>query len=323
MDSPSWQVPKAGEVERVLILADGAKGVVAGCLPEIEAWLRARVREVAVVDNVRALARTHREEPTRALPLENPDLVVVLGGDGTILSAVQAMCHSPRPMIGINFGRVGFLAPVEASEWKEGLDEVLTGRGRVEPRMRLEARLRNRVTGEVHLVALNDLALTRGAVQGMVSVALEVGGSWVTDYRADGLLIATPSGSTAYSLAAGGPILAPSMNALIITPVCPHALSHRPLVLHPDSKIRLRVTRATGLVTLANDGQVFHPLEEGDEVEIERHPEPFPLMRRPTTDPWQRLRDRLGWRGSYEPLNDLDAPEPLDEVLDEGRGDVL
>lgn len=307
----------------MLILADASKAVVALELPQIAHWLEQRVSEVCVVEDVRGLARTHRQDPELPLPLEAPDLVVVLGGDGTILSAVQAMGRSPRPTIGINFGRVGFLAPVAADEWRQGLEEVLGGHGRMEPRMRLEAHLRNRASGEVRLVALNDLALTRGAVQGMVGVALEVGGQWVTDYRADGLLIATPSGSTAYSLAAGGPILAPSMTGIIVTPVCPHALSHRSLVLHPDSKLLLRVTRATGLVTLANDGQVFHPLEEGDEVHVSRHPLPFPLLARPTTDPWHRLRDRLGWRGSYEPLSELDGPEPLTPAIEEGSGEKL
>ncbi len=249
--------------------------------------------------------------------------MVVLGGDGTILAVVRALAQAPVPTIGINLGRVGFLAPVEAQHWEAGLAEVFEGRALLDPRMRLSAELvGSRASERRELVALNDVVLSRGAAQGLATFALDIGGAWVSDYRADGLILATPSGSTAHSLAAGGPILAPDMGGIVVTPICPHTLSHRPLVLHPDSEIVLRVREVGGLVTLAVDGQGFYPLVQGDAVHVTRHREPFPLLTRPGLDPWKRLRDRLGWRGSM----DLDAesePRPTDDDRSAGQGEVL
>jgi NAD+ kinase len=158
--------------------------------------------------------------------------------------------------------------------------------------------------------------------QGLATIHLEVGQQWVSDYRADGLILATPSGSTAHSLAAGGPILAPEMGGIVVTPICAHTLSHRPLVLHPDSEIVLRVSEVTGLVTLAVDGQGFHPLVQGDSVHVRRHPEPYPLLTRPGLDSWRRLRERLGWRGSLD-TDPEDEPSRSESADAPGQGEVL
>jgi NAD+ kinase len=138
----------------------------------------------------------------------------------------------------------------------------------------------------------------------------------VTDYRADGLIIATPSGSTAYSLAAGGPVLAPTLEALVVTPVCPHSLSHRPIVLGPDAELKLVLKRSSGIATLVVDGQGFYPLQQGDEVRLKRHPVPFPLLVQPGLDPYRRLRDRLGWKGSIEAGDSARAGKSLDPQED-------
>jgi len=172
-------------------------------------------------------------------------------------------------------------------------------------------------------VALNDLVVTRGATHPMVSVALLVEGQWVSEYRADGLIVASPSGSTAYSLAAGGPILAPSMQGFVVTPISAHALSHRPLVLHPDRELIVRVEKAGGLTTLAVDGHGFHPLEEEDEVSIRRHSVAYPLLALPGIDPWQRLRNRLGWRGSFTHGADIELNHSAPEPPYPGQGEVL
>ncbi|MEM7023020.1 MAG: NAD(+)/NADH kinase [Pseudomonadota bacterium] len=284
-------------MHRVLVLADASKPAVGGLLPELERWLGDRCEEVLIERDVRSFSVAR--ERGKAPELARPDLVVVLGGDGSVLSAVRAFADDPVPTLGVNFGGVGYLAPVDAAHWREGLAEVLAGQGLVEPRMRLEARLVP-ANGEPsrRLVALNEFVLARGATQGMLRVDLRVAGHWASDYRADGLILATPSGSTAYSLAAGGPVLAPSMSGIVVTPVCPFALAHRPVVLNPDHELTVAVTSATGLVTLAVDGHGYHPVETGDMVVVKRHPASYPLLARPTSDPWRRLRDRLGWRGS-------------------------
>lgn len=284
---------------RVLVLADGEKSDVSALVAELEPWLRPRVHELAIEVDVRAFCKERQAQGARA-PAP-PDVVVVLGGDGAILAAVRAFASQPVPTIGLNFGRVGYLASAETSHWQETLTELLEGRTVLEPRMRVSAELSNAGGARIQAVALNDVVVTRGAYQGMLEVALKVGEHWVTNYRADGLIVATPSGSTAYSLAAGGPILAPAMQGFVVTPICPQALSHRPVVLHTDSELSLTVTRSIGLTTLVVDGQGFFPMHEGDSVKLARHPVPYPLLARPGLDPFRRLRDRLGWRGSFEP----------------------
>lgn len=289
---------RASAIRHVLVLADGEKDPVHELVGDLEPWLAARADTVVVERDVREFYTLRAEKRARS---KTPDLIVVLGGDGAILAAVRAFSDDPVPTIGINFGRVGFLASVEATHWQESLLDILEGRAVIEQRMRLVAELQSKGRPSVRAVALNDAVLTRGAFQGMLSIALRDGADWVTNYRSDGLVVATPSGSTAYSMAAGGPILAPSMNAFVVTPVSPQALSHRPLVIDGDHELVLDVTRASGLTTLVVDGQGFYPMHEGDSVRITRHPVPYPLLSLPGFDAYKRLRERLGWRGSFEP----------------------
>jgi len=183
------------------------------------------------------------------------------------------------------------------------LTGVLAGKAVLEPRMRLIARMRTHDGDDIEAIALNDVVLQRGVTQGMLTVALKVDGEWVTDYRADGLIVSTPSGSTAHSLSAGGPILIPSMFGLIVTPICPQGLAHRPLVLHSDAKIELEIRTSGGLTTLVVDGQGYAPMRQGDTVYIARHPEPYPLLGWAKLNPFRRLRERLGWSGTVTPLS--------------------
>jgi len=226
---------------------------------------------------------------------------VVLGGDGSVLAAVRIFAEDPVPVAGIHFGKVGFLAPIEAREWEQGLTEVLAGRALVEPRMMLETRVLGAASDEPGraAVALNDVVVLRGSTRGMLAVRLAAGGEWISDYRADGVIFATPSGSTAYSLAAGGPVLAPHMQGIVATPIAAHALASRPLVLHPDSRLEVQVVESHGPVTLTVDGHVFDRLDEGGAISVIRHRNAYPLLAPVGSDPWRRLRERLGWRGSF------------------------
>jgi NAD+ kinase len=287
------------DYQRVLVLADGEKSNVSALVSELRPWLEKRVRELSIQMDVRAFCKERQAAGARASA--PPDVIVVLGGDGAILAAARAFAEHPVPTIGLNFGRVGYLASAETSHWEETLTEVFEGRAVLEPRMRVSAELPSASGTRIHAIAMNDVVVTRGAYQGMLEVALKVDEHWVTNYRSDGLILATPSGSTAYSLAAGGPILAPAMQGFVVTPICPQSLSHRPVVLHSDSQLSLTVTRSIGVTTVVVDGQGFFPLHEGDTVKLARHPVPYPLLARPGLDPFKRLRDRLGWRGSFEP----------------------
>lgn len=309
------------EILSARVFADGEKAGVHELLDELVPELRQRLREVHVHPDLRSACRELEERPLS--PLELPDLVLVLGGDGSILSVVRAFREHPVPTLGINFGRVGFLASVRASDWRAAVEEVLAGQCLVEPRMRLLGRLGASGGPADRPVALNDMVVQRGATQGMMTLSLHDGGSWVSDYRCDGLIVASPSGSTAHSLAAGGPILAPSMRGIVITPISPQSLSHRPMVLHPESHIEIEVRKAHGLVTLAVDGHGFYPMQQGDRIEIHRHPQTYPILGRPGSDPYVRIRERLGWRGTFDPEPGIETDHTRGARTATGEGEVL
>jgi len=286
-----WR-PPGGTVERVLLLADGDKPVVAREVGPVAEFLEGRGAAVEVHRSVRELRHGFR-------PASRPDLVVVLGGDGSVLTAARLFEHAPVATIGVNFGRVGFLASLQLDGWRRGLADVVDGRALVENRMRLVARVAEpdaRGLGD-EIIAMNDVVISRGGLPSMVEFELMSGGRPVTRYRADGIIFATPSGSTAYSLAAGGPILDPALRAIVLTPISAHALAHRPLVVGPRAPLEARVASAPGPVQVDVDGHTVAELREGDTVVIGASETPYPLLTLDGFDPWQRLRDRLGWSG--------------------------
>ncbi len=287
-----------GVVSRVLVFAHPEKAGVRQLLPELLAFLRERVSEVRLEDDVRAFAQDVEEGRQN---LESPpDLVLVLGGDGAILGAVRAFARHPVPTLGINFGRVGFLASTPAGRWHEVLEGALRGAAVIEPRQRLRCE-RHGPRALVRGVALNDVVVHRGAAGPMGTIRLSVGGLWVTDYRADGLIVATPSGSTAYSLSAGGPILVPFVPAFVITPICSQGLANRPLVVPATSELEVEVLEEEDPARVVIDGHRLGELAPGEVLRIDRHPAPYPLISMPDLDPFRRLRDRLGWSGSPRP----------------------
>lgn len=288
--------PPAGRVRSVLLLADGHKGDVSEAVGEVARHLESLDASVETHADVRSLDTDEGQLEAGG----EHDLVVVLGGDGSVLTAARLFERRPVPTIGINFGRVGFLASLEVSGWREGLDDVFSGRALVEDRMRLGASVvREDGVARPAVLAMNDVVISRGGTPSMAEFELLSAGRRVTSYRADGLIFATPSGSTAYSLAAGGPILDPALRAVVLTPISAHALSHRPLVLGPEASLEARVINAGGAVTLDVDGRMVTELGPGDRVLLETSAIPYPLLTTRQFDPWQRLRDRLGWAGNF------------------------
>jgi len=277
-----------------LILAPSDKPDVEQLAAELEPWLAERLKHVQVRTDV--LAYCTQRERDGSSSEDTPDLVVVLGGDGSLLGAVRAFAQDPVPTLGIHAGRVGFLASTPASRWRETLEGLLEGEGRLELRTRLLVKIEGAMPAT--RVALNEVTIQRGSHQGMLTVALSFDEDWVTDYRADGLIVATPSGSTAYSLSAGGPILEPSVSGFVVTPICSQGLSNRPIVVSDKGELELTLQSTAGISSLAIDGQAYHMLRQGETVRISRHPVPYPLFAMPELDPYRRLRDRLGWRGS-------------------------
>ena len=226
--------------------------------------------------------------------LGGTDLVVAIGGDGTILRTAREL-RGTVPILGVNLGRLGFLAEVSAEELEEAFGEVLDGRVRVEERTGLSAYAEGE--GEVFF-AVNDVVLERGASPRMMEVRVFVEDELLGSYLADGIIFATPTGSTAYSLSAGGPIVHPGLDALILTPICPHSLSVRPMVLPPDEEVVVRVRSDRGEdMALTVDGQLRCRLHPEDTVRVRRAEEKVRLVAFPDRSFYSVLRTKLLWGG--------------------------
>jgi NAD+ kinase len=230
-----------------------------------------------------------REEiPARA------DLVLVLGGDGTLLAMADVIAQAGRdvPILGINFGALGFLTEITHPELYSALEAAVAGRIDHDERMMLRG-----TVGTMSRVALNDIVFTRTALSRMIDLAVTVGEQFVTSVKADGLIVASPTGSTAYNLAAGGPIVHPTMDAIVLTPIAPHTLTNRPIVIPAEREIRVRagVANAGAEIYATFDGQHGFALAEGDEVSITRAPKPIRLVRSATRNYFEVLREKLKW----------------------------
>ncbi|MEO8681038.1 MAG: NAD(+)/NADH kinase [Vicinamibacterales bacterium] len=268
-------------------------------LAGIEAWLSARGVEAAWATDAAALlpAGTRTIAAREQMPLE-ADLVLVLGGDGTLLAMADIIAQSDRdlPILGVNFGSLGFLTEVTRPEIYASLEAVLEGRATHDTRMMLRATAQ-RAGGATTLVALNDIVFTRTALSRMIELAVSVGGQFVSAVKADGLIVATPTGSTAYNLAAGGPIVHPSMNAIVLTPIAPHTLTNRPIVIPAEREVRVVMSssNAGNEVYVTFDGQTGFGMQEGDEVIIARAPRPLRLVRASGRSYFEVLREKLKW----------------------------
>jgi NAD+ kinase len=227
------------------------------------------------------------------------DLVIVIGGDGTFLYAAREMAPHETPILGVNMGRLGFLVDVSPNEILPRLEEYLIGESIREQRFLLETRLEGHSKFKDSLLAFNDVVLHKWELARMIEFDASINGRPVNSYRADGLVVATPTGSTAYSLSAGGPIVHPSMHAITLVPICPHTLNNRPLVVGADSEITLSLNTkdaTNSMVTL--DGQKRIRLEEATAVKVRCYPKPITLVHPKNYDYFHILRAKLRW-GSH------------------------
>lgn len=224
------------------------------------------------------------------------DILVVLGGDGTLLGTSHLIERSEVPVIGVNFGRLGFLTELMPSELLPAIDAALAGDCAYEERRMLRAVIRSADGREERGDALNDVVVSRtGLLSRIIELDVVVDGLFVSSFRADGLIVASPTGSTAYSLAAGGPILQPSLHAVVITPICPHTLTHRPLVLGDDSCVEIWIAAAEVEINVNLDGQRSLPLTPGSRVSVTRSPRTLRLVRAPKRAYYEVLRTKLRW----------------------------
>ena len=226
---------------------------------------------------------------------ENADLIVVLGGDGTLLSVARQVRGRDVPILGVNLGGLGFLTEVSLEELPEMLASIVRGEYLTSQRAMLDVAVR-REEGEIFsLSVLNDAVIAKDALARIIDIETYVDSDYLTTFRGDGLIISTPTGSTGYSLAAGGPILYPSLEHVVLTPICPHMLTNRPIILPREVTIRARLMSPDERVILTLDGQVGLPLEHGDEVVMKRSPYTVSLIRSATNGYFEVLRDKLKW----------------------------
>jgi len=242
--------------------------------------------------------------PRESLP-ETADLIAVLGGDGTLLSVARHLHRKEVPLLGVNLGHLGFLTENASEEMIPALEAYLRGEAVIERRMMLETSLlRNEYPAET-FTCLNDAVISKSALARMIHLRVEVENHWLTDMRSDGIILSTPTGSTAYNLSAGGPILSPGMEGIIVVPLCPHTLTMRPIVV--DSTHPLSVTLLEGEeVFFTADGQRGTPLHSGDRLRVRRSPHQVPLVTAPDRDYFSLLREKLGWGARWR--GDGDTP---------------
>ena len=226
------------------------------------------------------------------------DLLLVFGGDGTMLHVARDIAGSPTPMLGVNIGGLGFLTAVPSDEIARALTHVWRGEFKFESRALIEAggRCQGR---QIHETALNDIVVSRGAVSRLIALDVSVDGELVTRYRCDGLIVSSPTGSTAYSLAAGGAIVLPTAEVFALTPICPHALSNRSIILPLSSTIRVKAISPPPATILSADGQMVAELDAGDEVTIRRSRSTVRLVHLADSSFLEALRRKLHWRGTY------------------------
>lgn len=222
------------------------------------------------------------------------DMAVVLGGDGTMLRASRLVAEQRRPVLGINFGQLGFLTGFSSEDAQSALDAALAGRLKHEKRMRLQVKFSRAGSEPLMRYALNDAVLHQGAMARLVGIDAYIDDQFVASYRADGLIVATPTGSTAYNMAAGGPIVAPGHDAMTLTPICAHALTNRPLVIQESATIRLQLGADVRGVILTVDAQWAHSFLPGDTVEMTAAPAPLILFQSPKGF-FDVMREKLHW----------------------------
>jgi NAD+ kinase len=226
------------------------------------------------------------------------DAVVVFGGDGTMLEAAGAVARAGAevPLLGVNLGRLGFLTEVTPSDMTAALETLLAGETTTETRLMLLGEVDRGGAAVASHLALNDIVITRGALSRMIEVTVEVDGQHVNHVKADGLIVATTTGSTAYNLSAGGPIVHPAVDALVLTPIAPHTLTNRPLVLPANASIALRpLIETMSDIVVTFDGQYGAPLEAGDVVRVRRSPAVLRLIHTSRRTHFEMLREKLQW----------------------------
>jgi len=279
---------------RLIIFSDQRKEQVAEAIEEFSDFAKGKAH---IVDNCSI-------DSCPPDTLQKCDFAVVFGGDGSIITAARSLRHSDVPVIGVNLGKLGFLAEFSVSELKQLFNDITSGKTSIEKRMMLSCSVSefetrdskpDITTEKFRSVAINDVFITAGPPFRTIELKISVDGQPLASCVSDGLIISTPTGSTAYNLSAGGPILAGMMQAMVITPICPHSLSFRPIVINADSRLDVFGIRLNEGSTISIDGQVSLRLTDTDVVSVERHQGDFLVVNNPLRTRWDTLAAKLSW----------------------------
>jgi NAD+ kinase len=273
---------------RLVIFGDPKKGPVVEAIAELRGILDGKAE---------ILCGSYLETCTASV-IGASDFAIVLGGDGSIIAAARELSEANVPVIGVNFGKLGFLAEFSMDEFKAQCDDILSARSPLEKRMMLGCHVSGQAgqgRERFYSKAVNDVFVAAGPPFRVIELWIAVDGQHVASCVSDGLIVSTPTGSTAYNLSAGGPILAGAMEAMVITPICPHSLSFRPIVIDASKTVDIRCTHVNDGTTVCIDGQVSTGLSTNDVVRVAREASSFLVVNNPTRTRWDTLGTKLGW----------------------------
>ncbi len=283
-------------IQKVGIIANSSKESAVDYTCRLSEWLLKKGLEVfldeEIADKAGITPGISRKELASIV-----DIIVVFGGDGTLLRASRSVRGLDVPIVGVNLGGFGFMTVVNLNEMFSTMEFILKGDYKTSKRMMLDAILESEDERKTEHSALNDIVISRGDLSRMINLETFVDDRYLTTYKADGLIISTPTGSTAYSLSAGGPIVLPNLNSIIINPICPHTLTNRPIMLPPDSVVRIVLGPKEGNATATFDGQVSVVMKSGDAIKINKSSDYISLIDSPHHDYLEILRTKLGWGG--------------------------
>jgi len=277
------------------IMANAGKSAALEVAAQADAYLRGRGLDVRLQSRVADTIG----QPERGLPdtgVADSDAVLVLGGDGTILSTSRLCAPLGTPMLPVHVGRFGFLTAVSPAAMTTALDALLDGNFAEEERMMLWCETRRNDTLQDSGLSLNEIVIANGPLSRVLHLRMSIDGKYVTTYAADGIIVATPTGSTAYSLSAGGPLVHPRLQTLMLTPICPHTLTARALLIPPESEVSVTVERdPQDIVRVTIDGQLGFPLQTGDEIRVRRAPYSARFLSVGGADFYDKLQNKLHW----------------------------
>jgi NAD+ kinase len=282
-------------MQRVAIISKPHKEELSTILPELVGWLGRNGYEPLLDDESGRYCQTAPVVAREQLPAKEPSLVIVLGGDGTLLAAARVFAHTGTPILGVNLGYLGFLTEIRLADLYPTLEGWCTSCHKLDARTMLHAELWRGGKLAAEFEALNEVVVSKGDIARMGEFAVQLDGTAVARFRADGVIVSTPTGSTAYTLAANGPILTPKVDAMVVTPICPHLLTLRPIVVPGGAVLTVRVEDVPlqGLLTV--DGQRAVDLHRGDEVRCRRSENTVNLVRMHESGFFEALRSKLSW----------------------------